>query len=132
MAKKRKTDEWGMPIEGPLIDLNVLEKPQKGSILDLAENPKEGSIMDSLLGNVDSSDSQHGGKPRKPISVGLQKKLIARARGECENCGIGLYNRKIDIHHKNYEPTDNRETNLIVLCKDCHKKLTGPAPKRNF
>ena len=67
-------------------------------------------------------------KPRKPISKGLAMRLVARSQGKCENCGKNLYNEKIDIHHKNYEPADNRETNLMVVCKNCHKKLTGPRP----
>ena len=69
-------------------------------------------------------------KPRKPISKGLAMRLMARAQGKCEKCGKNLYNEKIDIHHKNSEPTDNRETNLMVVCKNCHKKLTGPRPNR--
>lgn len=67
-------------------------------------------------------------KPREPIRKGLAMRLMARAQGKCENCRKNLYNEKIDIHHKNYEPTDNRETNLMVVCKNCHKKLTGPRP----
>lgn len=68
-------------------------------------------------------------KPRKSISSGLLKRLMARAQGKCENCGKDLYNEKINIHHKNYEPTDNRESNLMVVCFPCHKKLTGPRPR---
>jgi len=67
-------------------------------------------------------------KPRKPISKGLAMRLMARAQGKCENCGKNLYNEKIEIHHKNYEPTDPRESNLMVVCRPCHKKLTGPRP----
>jgi len=72
---------------------------------------------------------QNQRKPRKPISKGLAMKLVARSKGRCEFCWEDLFNRKIHIHHKNYDPTDNRESNLMVVHKDpCHKKLTGPRP----
>jgi 5-methylcytosine-specific restriction endonuclease McrA len=69
-------------------------------------------------------------KPRKPISRGLLKRLMARSRGNCENCGKNLYNEKIEIHHKNSDRTDDRESNLMVVCRPCHKKLTGPRPNK--
>jgi hypothetical protein len=67
-------------------------------------------------------------KPRKPISRGLFTRLLVRSRGNCENCNVYLRDKKVEVHHKNYDPTDPRETNLMVLCRDCHKKLTGPRP----
>ena len=69
-------------------------------------------------------------KSRRAIPVGLQKRLIARAEGKCENCGRSLYNEKIEIHHKNGDSSDNRESNLLVVCGKCHLRITGPPPIR--
>lgn len=79
----------------------------------------------------DAIEGKKKGKPRKGIPYGLLKKVMVRSRGHCDNCGRDLMNVKIHIHHKNYEPTDDRESNLMVLCKPCHIRITGPAPIKN-
>jgi 5-methylcytosine-specific restriction endonuclease McrA len=106
MGKKKKVkidSVWGIPYEkGSLMDLlNRIEQPKKVE-----------------------------GKPRKGLPRGLLMRLMVRSEGKCENCNRSLRDVKIHIHHKNYDPADNRESNLMVLCKDCHVKLTGPPPKR--
>jgi len=70
------------------------------------------------------------GKPRKQFSTGLLKRLLIRSAGHCEGCGASLVDKKVDIHHKNSVPDDNRESNLMVICKSCHKRWTGPPPIR--
>lgn len=72
-------------------------------------------------------DRQFSEKIRKVVPPGLRTRLVARARGRCENCGRDLYgNERIEIHHKNGNPADNRESNLLVVCGGCHQRLTGP------
>jgi 5-methylcytosine-specific restriction endonuclease McrA len=48
----------------------------------------------------------------------------------CEGCGqIG--NRKnnvLTVHHVNYDPSDNREDNLLLLCQKCHLALQQGNP----
>ena len=45
----------------------------------------------------------------------------------CSNCKINFSNKKhfLDVHHKNGNRTDNSESNLQCLCKDCHSKMPG-------
>ena len=48
-----------------------------------------------------------------------------RSRGfTCERCGARLHKHKklTDLHHKNSDKRDNREDNLVCLCKLCHAK----------
>ncbi len=50
---------------------------------------------------------------------------VRRSRNyTCEECGIKLDNRGVrqclDVHHKNADKRNNRDDNLICLCKLCH------------
>jgi len=62
---------------------------------------------------------------RKPIPVSIQKKVIARSRGRCEICGFDFvkHDVKPHIHHKDGNPRNNKLSNLIVVCPNCHSKL---------
>ena len=62
---------------------------------------------------------------RKPISISVQKKVIARSRGRCEICGFDFakHDVKPHIHHKDGNPRNNKLSNLIVVCPNCHSKL---------
>lgn len=44
----------------------------------------------------------------------------------CEQCGVkvdGFDRQYMHTHHKNGNKTDNRESNFICLCIDCHSKV---------
>jgi ribosomal protein S14 len=63
------------------------------------------------------------GKPqttRVPLNEKDKDVIFKLANNECSICGKkeGLH-----IHHKNKDATDNRISNLIVLCGVCHKKI---------
>jgi len=62
---------------------------------------------------------------RKPIPMSVQKKVIARSRGRCEICGFDFakHDVKPHIHHKDGNPRNNKLSNLIVVCPNCHSKL---------
>lgn len=47
-----------------------------------------------------------------------------KANYKCSDCGVNLTSMKslCDVHHKNGIKYDNSENNLLVLCKDCHRK----------
>ncbi|MBI4894805.1 MAG: HNH endonuclease [Candidatus Aenigmarchaeota archaeon] len=105
--------------------------------MSLTIKPEKGSIMDWIEEYEKSLDKKPEIEPkirkkRTKIPFGLQKRIMARSRGKCENCGTLLFNIKFDFHHKNYDPSDPRESNLMVICKKCHVKLTGPVPKKKL
>ena len=57
------------------------------------------------------------------ITVGARKYLISQRGRKCEKCendrwmGVLI---PIEFHHKNGNPDDNRETNIQILCSNCH------------
>lgn len=57
----------------------------------------------------------------------VHKKRLVEIRGNtCENCGISEWLGKslvLDVHHKNKNRRDNRPTNLLVVCPNCHRFL---------
>jgi len=73
-----------------------------------------------FLGGPDNSK-----KRRKPVPLSLQKELLLRCKGKCELCGLDFYKSKIkpEFHHKDGNPKNNRPSNLIVLCPNCHTKI---------
>lgn len=66
-------------------------------------------------------------------SIFLTKKLrltiLKRDNFQCQNylckfCNnYTLPSRKLNVHHKNLIPTDNREENLITLCQSYHLQV---------
>lgn len=40
---------------------------------------------------------------------------------KCQGCGC-VQTQYLHIHHKNKDETDNKDSNLVCLCKKCHKK----------
>ena len=62
---------------------------------------------------------------RKPIPISIQKKVLLRSRGKCEICGFDFakHDVKPHIHHKDGNPKNNKVSNLIVVCPNCHSKL---------
>ena len=64
-------------------------------------------------------------KKRTPLTQSKKTKILLRCKGKCERCGKKLGSVKPNIHHKNCKPSDNRESNLIVLCPSCHSKRHG-------
>ena len=47
-------------------------------------------------------------------------------KNKCEICGR---KKKLDIHHKDENPSNNVLSNLMVLCHSCHMKIHNPKPK---
>lgn len=43
---------------------------------------------------------------------------------ECQQCGLKLSEHRnlLHVHHKNGVRNDNRHSNLVALCADCHRK----------
>jgi len=64
---------------------------------------------------------------RKPIPISLQKKLLLRCKGKCEmpDCDVDFVKESVKphIHHIDGNPKNNKPSNLIVVCPNCHSKL---------
>jgi hypothetical protein len=63
------------------------------------------------------------GKERTAVPLDIRERILARARGHCELCGVSGFS--LDIHHKNNDPSNNRPENLIAVCPNCHRKIQG-------
>ncbi len=120
---KRKKYEFEQALEA---DVKAIKKATREAWTDLGIPGWSQSDADRSVNNFMSDQNRL--KPRKPLSRGLSMRMVIRAHGKCEDCGTDLFNVKFAIHHKNYDPTDNRESNLMVVCRPCHKKMTGPRP----
>jgi len=69
-----------------------------------------------------------GGSSFEPYSSdfneALKEKIRNRDNRTCQLCGIKEeeLNRKLDVHHIDYDKKNCNEENLISLCKSCHMK----------
>ena len=54
----------------------------------------------------------------------ISSELRRRAGFRCSKCTVDLSQHKYlcDVHHINGSKADNRQENLMVLCRDCHRK----------
>jgi|YelNatPaOPRAMG01_1025707.scaffolds.fasta_scaffold236495_1 5-methylcytosine-specific restriction endonuclease McrA len=65
-------------------------------------------------------------EPRKePIPRSLRTELLLRCKGKCEECGLDFHKEGIrpHFHHKDGNPKNNKPSNLIVVCPNCHSKF---------
>lgn len=49
--------------------------------------------------------------------------LINGKEKVCEVCGS---NKNVDVHHKDRNPNNNAESNLMLVCRSCHNKIHNP------
>jgi 5-methylcytosine-specific restriction endonuclease McrA len=61
----------------------------------------------------------------KPYSM-LHREILERDGWRCQMCGCS---KNLDVHHMRRRSAlgDDAETNLITLCRDCHKLQDGAA-----
>ena len=75
---------------------------------------------------VAKSPTWKGGLSFEPYSVDfnnqLKNSIIQYYNYKCQICFTKQNNRKLDVHHINYNKKDSREFNLISLCFKCHMK----------
>lgn len=63
---------------------------------------------------------------RPPVKQSVKKQLLFRSKGRCEKCGKNLIEAGIPyhIHHKDGDRKNNCLSNLMLVCPNCHEKLT--------
>ena len=78
------------------------------------------SFFSTLPSGIARLDKGRYSKDWRSISDNIRKKR----NYICEECGVDLSSNRnlLDTHHKNSIKSDNRESNLRVLCKDCHRR----------
>ena len=63
---------------------------------------------------------------QRTLTPGDKKRLLLKARGKCEYCGRNIIAEGVreEIHHIRpfAEGGSDRESNLIVLCPNCHSR----------
>jgi len=50
-------------------------------------------------------------------------RAIREAAGRCERCGGDGSDSRLDVHHRNGDKSDQRMSNLAILCHRCHMRL---------
>ena len=64
-------------------------------------------------------------KKRKPVRASDRKHLLSYQKGRCWKCKKSFSKmgvRKI-VHHKNLNPKDNKISNVVLVCPNCHDKI---------
>jgi len=60
----------------------------------------------------------------------LRLKILIRDKYKCTECGMtnrkhkSIFNRNLEIHHKDSDKYNNTNKNLTTLCKYCHQDIT--------
>lgn len=62
-------------------------------------------------------------KQRKSVSALTSKKLYQEADNRCPFCGVADV-AVLEIHHIDEDPSNNKIENLIVVCGNCHSRIT--------
>lgn len=70
-----------------------------------------------VLKNIEEGERKGKKKKRIPISKELKNKVYDIASGKCQVCGK---KGNLKIHHIDGNPSNNRITNLILLCGNHH------------
>ena len=55
----------------------------------------------------------------------LKKAIRQRDKYTCQLCGKKQRNRKLSVHHINYDKMDCNPKNLIALCGSCNGKVNS-------
>ena len=62
---------------------------------------------------------------RKSVRTSDRKHLLKVQNGKCAKCKKSFKQMRVRpiLHHKNLNPKDNRITNLMLVCPNCHDKI---------
>ena len=100
-----------------LIDAEKLTKMQIKELITLCQDKiKEYDIK------RDGSQWEHRKRGRKPISGSIRYKVITRARGRCEACGVSIQERSIEVDHIHPKSLGGKDdlSNYQALCYVCN------------
>ena len=84
---------------------------------------KDIKLAETILGTTKSR--------RRNVPQSVRTKVLVRSEGNCERCNKALKGLSPHLHHIDGDRRNNKMTNLIVLCPDCHSKTsTYKKPKK--
>lgn len=90
-------------------------KPEvKKEVIQRLSNYWEGSNNPRWLGGISSEPYDFG------FNEELKEKIRERDGRKCRVCGEPEGDRKLDVHHIDYDKKHSVEDNLISLCSGCH------------
>ncbi len=61
-----------------------------------------------------------------------QKRIFRQDRKRCVVCGANSWIKKLLVHHRDGNEQNNKPSNLITVCHDCHAKFPVPPFSENF
>lgn len=78
---------------------------------------------------LDKNPMWKGGKSFEKYTVEwtneLKEKIRVRDNHCCKICGCKQIDRKMEVHHIDYDKKNCQENNLITLCLRCHRKTNN-------
>ena len=106
-------------------DLNPAKKEENRYkiTLGLKKAYKEGR---KIIPSLERNSMWKGGLSFEPYTTDwtnqLRNSIRNRDNPTCQVCGKSLINKKLDVHHIDYNKKNCNPDNLITLCKNCHSK----------
>lgn len=65
------------------------------------------------------------------FSKSLKRKVKTRDNYTCRCCDMEFTTHRLDVHHIDWNKENNLETNLVTVCKSCHRAIHGKENKIN-
>ena len=58
-----------------------------------------------------------------PDWANIRRRIVDRDNFQCRICGKDGAEAKLNVHHIDYQRTNNEAENLVTLCAICHKAV---------
>ena len=125
---KKRSEETNNKIRKTIIEnkIGINTRFQKGHVQSKEARVKMSERAKLRIG--EKSPNWQGGISFEPYPTdwkdSLKESIRERDNYICQMCGIHQdeLERKLDVHHKNYNKNNLNPDNLISLCNGCHSK----------
>ena len=100
--------------------INKISKSRKGKGL------WRGQDKDRNILRKENHPNWLGGKSFEPYSPvfdrRLKESIRSRDNNKCQICKSKKFDYRLSVHHIDYNKMNNKENNLIALCRNCHTR----------